>query len=83
MIHLMPLTGDLKVSSTKLRIRDNVVHAGHSAQSQDLKAYMLSEKELFLILVSNRSLIAALMATKDAMEVTSLKPMITLSRMVS
>ena len=82
-IHQMPLTGELKVSSTKLRIKDSVVHVGLSVLYQDLKAFMRSEKELFLISVNNKSLTVAPMATKDATEAISLKLMITLSRTVS
>lgn len=50
---LLPKTGEMKMLSLKLKIRDNVDHAGHSQQLVRLKVLMLLLMELSIHTQSN------------------------------
>ena len=55
---LTQLTGEPKVQSMQLKIKDNADHAGHSLPLALLKDTISSKPEIFLTFLNNKSLIA-------------------------
>lgn len=77
--------GDNRVQSHKLKIKDNVVHAGHSVQQVYLKDTLSKQLVSYQTSLNNNSLIAQLLLilTLDVMEVCLLEHLTMLREMVS